>query len=514
MKPRFMTASEAVDLIPDGATIATDGFTMMGVAEAVLAALETRFISTGSPKDLVVVHAAGQSDRVRGFEHFAVPGMVRRVIGSHWGLMPRMSAFLGESQAECVCLPQGQIAATFRATAARRPGHLSRIGLGTFVDPRLGGGKVNDAAKTFSPDYVESVSLAGREWLMYKSIPVDVAIIRATQVDSDGNASQDEEAVWLDTLAIAQAARASGGIVICQAKRIVPAASISPRRVTIPGCMIDVVVPVADPGQAHRQTAGTEFDSAYVSSRPLVSTPENTPSDVSYSARLAIARRAVRYLREFDVVNLGTGIPGDAVGPALAEIGQQDGVLLTLESGVYGGIPAGGVDFGISSYPSAIIPQSSQFDFYNGGGLDVAIMGMGQVDADGNVNVSSLGGKRIGCGGFIDITQSAKTVLFCFPFDSKFPKFVERIDEVSFSASQARSLGQEIYFISDKAVFSLAPEGGLHLDEVAPSTTVEEILKSIPFEVSVPDVVPTMDPTLFLSRPSAWTLPPSRSEDF
>jgi propionate CoA-transferase len=377
---------------------------------------------------------------------------------------------------------------------------------------------VNDAALASSPDYVRLQVIDDIEYLLYRSIPIDVAIIRATEVDADGNASQDEEAVWLDTLAIAQAARASGGIVICQAKRIVAAGTIAPRRVTVPGCVIDFVAHTDDPASQHRQTAAAEFDSAYISARPptvpdsadqaspSAGRPVRSAAAIPLSPRLSIARRAVRFLHTGDVVNLGTGIPGDAVGPALDEIGQASAVLLTLESGVYGGIPEGGVDFGISRYPSAIVPQSSQFDFYNGGGLDVAIMGLGQLDAEGNVNVSSLAGKRIGCGGFIDITQSARTVLFCFVFESKFGKFVTKLDEISFAASQARRLGQQVHYISDKSVFSLAADGGLSLDEIAAGVTVDSVLAAVPFEVAVSDRLTEMDPALFDPEVPAFEL--------
>jgi propionate CoA-transferase len=488
--PEFIPAAEAVKRIPDGATIATDGFTMMGVAEELLSELEARYRATGSPGNLVVIHAAGQSDRVGGFEHFAVDGMVRRVVGSHWGLMPRMSAFLGADKAECVCLPQGQITAMFRAIAAGRPGHLTKIGLGTFADPRLAGGKVNEAARAHSPDYVELMRVSGTDWLLYRSVSIDAAIIRATEVDEDGNCAQDEEAVWLDTLAIAQAARASGGIVLCQAKKVVPAGSIPPRRVTVPGNVVDVVSPVSDAARWHRQTHGAEFDPAFLGAATA------DQAGMPYSPRLAVARRAIRFLRQGDVVNLGTGIPGDAVGPALAEASEQDKVLLTLESGVYGGLPAGGVDFGIARSPSAIIPQSAQFDFYNGGGLDAAFMGLGQVDAAGNVNVSALGGKRIGCGGFIDITQSARRVYFCFLFEGKHPKFVPEVAEVSFSAGQALADGREVRYVSDRAVFTLTPRG-LRLDELAPGASVEEIRAAIPFDIQISAELSRMPDELF-----------------
>jgi propionate CoA-transferase len=497
----------AVAAIPDGATVAQDGFTLMGVPEAVDAGIEQSFDRSGHPGDLTIVHAAGQSNRVVGFEHFARPGLARRIVGPHWGLMPRMSAFLGEGKAEAICLPQGQLSTLYRAIAARRPGMLSPVGLGTFVDPRIEGGKVNQPARERAPDYVELAQSGGGECLLYRTFRIDVGIIRVTTVDEDGNGSQEEEAVMLDALAIAQAAHNWGGIVICQAKRMVPRGSIPPRQVAIPACLVDYVVFAPDPDRDHRQTDGAAFDSRFISSAPERG---RQLGQVPYSARLVIGRRAVRYLHVGDVVNLGTGIPGDTVGPALSEARLQDQVTLTVESGVYGGIPQGGVDFGISAYPSAIIPHPTQFDFYNGGGLDTTFMGAGQVDREGNVNVSRLGGRVIGAGGFIDITQSARQVVFCFAFESRNPKFVEQVDHLTFSGAQARKNRQEVRYVTDRAVFELQPNG-LHLLEVAPGLDpVADILDHIPFKVSVAQPLGRMPADIFEPSVKPFALLPSR----
>ena len=493
MSPRVVSVKEAVAAIVDGATVVTDGFTMMGVAEAVFAGIEDSFLQTDHPRDLVVVHASGQSNRHLGFEHFANKGLVRRIVGSHWGLMPRMSAFLGQDQAEAVCLPQGQISTLLRAIAAGRPGNLSRIGRGTFVDPRLGGGKMNPSAVAEAPDYVSLVPIDGQDYLLYKAFPVDVGIIRATSVDEDGNCSQEEEAVVLDALAIAQAAHNSGGVVICQTKRLVPRGSIPPKQVAVPGCLIDFVVVATDPERQHRQTDAAAFDPVYVSpsgggkrenAAPVTIEPE--PQD---ARRLMIGRSAVRFLHRGDVVNVGTGIPGDTVAKSLVELGLIDSVVMTVESGVYGGIAAGGIDFGIAAHPSAIIPHPAQFDFYDGGGVDTTFMGAGQVDASGNVNVSRLGGRVVGCGGFIDIVQSARQVCFCFPFESKFPKFVDRVDHLTFSAQEALRQGQDVLYITERAVFRLE-SGGLRLIEVAPDVDVQrDVLDLLPFPVLVDEPV-------------------------
>lgn len=498
---KLVGVADAVRAIPDGATVAVDGFTLMGVAEALYEGIEESFRKSGHPRDLVIVHAAGQSNRKIGFEHFAVEGLAKRIVGSHWGLMPRMSAFLGQGLAEAVCLPQGQLATLYRAIAAGRPGNLSRIGLGTFIDPRIEGGKVNQPARERAPDYVSIERIDSQEFVFYRSFKIDVAIFRASSVDQDGNCSHEDEAVWLDSLAIAQAAHNSGGIVICQAKRLMPRGTIPPRQVTVPAALVDLVVEAPEPERQHRQTDGAFFDPVYVSAATGGDLPR-----APYSTRLAIGRRAIRFLHQGDVVNIGTGIPGDTVGPALAEAGLSNAITLTVESGVYGGVPAGGVDFGITRHPTAIIPHASQFDFYNGGGLDATFMGAGQVDKEGNVNVSRLGGRVIGAGGFIDITQSARLVCFCFTLEGRNEKLVESVEHLTFSADQARKNQQEVLYVTERAVFRLG-KAGLELIEIAPDIELDAVLTRIPFRVQVRQPLACMPADIFQERVSPFSLP-------
>jgi len=498
---RLASVQEAVAAIPGGATIAVDGFTLMGVAEALYEGIEQACRATGHPKDLVIVHAAGQSNRKIGFEHFAVEGLAKRIVGSHWGLMPRMSAFLGQGLAEAVCLPQGQLSTLYRAIAAGRPGNLTRIGLGTFVDPRIEGGKVNQPARDHAPDYVTIERLDSQDFMFYRSFKIDVGIFRASAVDADGNCSLDEEAVTLDALAIAQAAHNSHGLVICQAKKLVPRGAIAPRHVVVPGALVDLVVEAPDPERQHRQSDGVFFDEIYVTASSGAELPK-----APFSTRLAIGRRAIRYLHSGDIVNIGTGIPGDSVGPALAEAGLSDAITLTVESGVYGGVPAGGVDFGITAHPTAIIPHASQFDFYNGGGLDATFMGAGQVDQQGNVNVSRLGGRVIGAGGFIDITQSARLVCFCFSLEGKREKFVNQVEHLTFSAEQARKNNQDVLYVTERAVFRLEPQG-LALIEIASGVELQDVLDQIPFAVSVQAPVARMPEDIFRPTVARFDLP-------
>jgi propionate CoA-transferase len=507
---RTVTADEAAAAIPDGATVATDGFGMMGVPEAVLAAIERSFLARAQPRGLTLVHAAGQSNRVDGIEHLAHAGLVRRVVGSHWGMAPRMSALLAASRAEAVCLPQGQIAQLYQAIAAGRPGILTTIGRGTFVDPRRGGGKVNDAALRSETDHVRLVEVSGETHLLYAAFPIDVAIVRVTSVDEDGNGSCEEEAVWLDALALAQAARTSGGLVICQARRRVSAGTIPPREVVLPGCLVDLVVVAEDAEHDHRQTDASVFDARYVTADVpgggLTDTLDGDPADPGAgrpAGRLGtdladvelIGRRAVRLIAAGDVLNLGTGIPGDVVAPAIVDAGLSDRITVTVESGVHGGRPVGGNDFGVAVRPSAIIPHAAQFDLYRGA-LDVTFMGVGQLDRFGDVNVTSLGGRLIGCGGFIDITQGTPRVYFCARLGGRHAKLVERVEQVSFNAREARARGQEIRYLTELGVFEL-DDDGLVLVEVALGNGVRERIAALapfPLRVREPLLSMTGDP--------------------
>src|SRR3989441_7514740 len=473
----------------------------MGVAEALYEGIEESFRKSGHPRDLVIIHAAGQSNRKIGFEHFAVEGLAKRIVGSHWGLMPRMSAFLGEGLAEAVCLPQGQLSSLYRAIAAGRPGNLTRVGLGTFVDPRIEAGKVNQPARDRAHNYVAIEQIDVRDSMFYRSFKIDVGIFRASSVDQDGNCSLDDEAVTLDALAIAQAAHNSGGVVICQAKKLVPRGAIPPRQVTVPGALVDLVVQAPDPERQHRQTNGTFFDPVYISAASDSQLPT-----APFSIRLVIGRRAIRFLHRGDVVNIGTGIPGDTVGPALAEAGLSDAITLTVESGVYGGVPAGGGDFGVTAHPTAIIPHASQFDFYNGGGLDATFMGAGEVDRNGNVNVSRLGGRVIGAGGFIDITQSARLVCFCFSLEGTREKFVNQVEHLTFSAEQARRNNQEVLYVTERAVFRL-DSGGLVMVEIAPGLEIKALLDQVPFPVRVHEPVARMPEDIFRPTVAPFDLP-------
>jgi propionate CoA-transferase len=510
-----MTAEQAVALVASGATVLVDG-SGGGVNEPdlLLRALEQRFLATGEPADLTVVHPSGIGDgRGGGIDRFAHEGMVRRVIGGHWGWSPRLQQMARDELVEAYCLPQGVMSHLLRAIASGGPGVISQVGLGTFVDPRLDGGRLN--ARATEP-LVELVELRGREWLLYPTLPIDVAIIRASRADQHGDLVMDQEGLYAETLSAAQAARNSGGMVLAQVKELVDSESLDPRRVKVPGVVVDAVV--VHPQQ--RLSVATDSDATLTGERR---TQADGFAPLELTVRKVIARRAAAELRAGDVVNLGFGMP-DGVASVLAEEGVADRVTFTLEQGHIGGVPATGTDFGMARNQDAMIDAGYQFDWYDGGGLDVAVLSFAEVDVHGNVNVSKFGGRSPGIGGFVNISQGARRVVFVGTFtagkdqhlrldegltiqrDGTSRKFVASVEQISFSAAYARRRHQPVTYVTERAVFELA-EDGLVLTEVAPGIDLErDVLARMDFVPRVSEDLREMDGRLFEAAAIGLTL--------
>ncbi|WP_433798428.1 acyl CoA:acetate/3-ketoacid CoA transferase [Actinomycetospora sp. CA-084318] len=510
-RDKIVTAEEAVALVRDRDTLVIDGFMGQCFAEELTLALEQRFLTTGAPRDLSLAFAVAQGDgKDRGFARLCHDGLVRRAVGGHWGMAGPLGKLATEERIEAYNLPQGVLAQLFRDTAAGKPGLLTRVGLGTFVDPRHGGGKVNAVTQE---DLVRLMEIDGEEYLFYRAFDrLDVAFLRGTTADPDGNVTLEREALFLEGLAVATAVHNKGGLVVVQVERIADSGSLDPKDVKIPGALVDCVV-VAAP-EHHTQTFGTAYSPAYSGELRV---PMSTIKPLPLSERKVIARRAALELRPNSVVNLGIGMPEGVAGVA-AEEHVLRYLTLTAEPGVIGGLPMGGLDFGSAVNGQAILDQPAQFDFYDGGGLDAAFLGMAQADRWGNVNVSRFGPKLAGSGGFINISQNAKKVVFLGTFlapsrteirDGRVvptdgvsaPKFLAEVEQRTFSGEVAAASGKLVLYVTERCVFRLVP-GGLELIEVAPGLDVEcDVLAHVGFEPLVADDLREMDPRLFRDEP-------------
>ncbi len=506
---KVVSVEDAMRVIRDGDTVAIDGF--VGYSpEELLKGLAERFVKTGEPKNLTLIFAAGIGDsKEKGMTRLGHDGLLRRVIAGHLGLAPGLQKLALAGKIECYNFPQGVITHMYRDIAMHNPRTISSVGLGTYVDPRLGGGKVNAAT---TEDLVELISFDGKEYLAYKTLPIHVAFLRGTTADMDGNITMEREPLTLEMLPIAMAAKNSGGFVMVQVERIADRHALNPRQVKIPGILVDCVV-VAKP-ENHWQTFSTQYNPAFSGEFKI---PTAMVEPLPMDERKIIARRAAFELQPNMVVNLGIGMP-EGVANVANEESVFDYITLTAEAGTIGGIPSGGLNFGTATNMDCLICMHQQFDFYDGGGLDLACLGLAQMDSRGNVNVSRFGPKLAGCGGFIDITQNAKKIIFAGTFtagdvqiavedgklriikEGAMKKLLRDVEQITFSGKTAQQGAQQIYYVTERCVFQLTAEG-VELIEIAPGIDLEkDILAQMEFKPVIKNLR-LMDERIFKLAP-------------
>ena len=508
---KFITAADAAALVPDFGTLAVGGFNGFGAPDALLLALRERFLATGSPVQLSLLKSVSVGDRgERGVSRIALEGLIQKVVTSHVGLEPAMARLVQENKIAAYLFPLGTITELYRAAASHRPGVLTQCGLGTFVDPRLEGGRANERTQT---DLVQLLRLQEQEWLFYPAMPVDVCFLRGTCADRRGNIVFSKEAMHGEQLEAAAAAHNSGGKVVVQVEQVVDG-EFDPRDVKLHHFMVDYVVTA--PPALHPQ--GFDCDEY----RPEVSGEARVPLGslpaMPLHARKLCGRRAALELHADTLVNLGIGVP-EAVAAVAAEEGVSDRITLSIESGVLGGVPLSGLGLGGTTNPEAIYKMPDMLNIYDGGGLDLAVLGMAEMDAEGNVNVSKFGGRVIGPGGFIDISQNTRNVVFTGTFtaggletvceggrlrierEGRAQKLVSQVEQITFSGQTARRQGQRVLYVTERAVFRLAPEG-VELIEIAPGMDLErDVLAHMGFRPIISPKLREMDGRIFRDAP-------------
>jgi propionate CoA-transferase len=525
-RSKLISLKQVGSLIPDGAVVTVSSSSGLGCPDATLRAIGEHFGQYGSPKNLTTLHpiAAGDMYGIAGIDHLAQPGLLRRVLagslpsGPSSLPSPKIWQMILDDQIEAYNLPSGVLFHMHREAAAGRPGVLTKVGLDTFVDPRRQGGAMN---RRTPRDLVKVVEFEGEEWLFFKSIIPQVAIIRATTADEKGNLTMEHEGAYLGAMDQALAVRNHGGIVIAQVKRLAAYGTLKPQDVKVPGILVDHIV--IDPQQ--RQTTQTDYNPAISGEifRPL-----NTFEPVDWTVDKVIARRAALELRQDDIVNLGFGI--SALVPRIVlEEGRQQDVTWVIEQGPVGGVPLLGFAFGCASNADAIMASPDQFTLFQGAGFDRSYLSFLQVDRDGSVNVSSLAARphvTAGAGGFIDITAAAKAIVFCGYFtaggldlrlengrlhilkEGKNRKFVPEVEHVTFSGRRAREMGQKVIYVTERCVLRLGDEG-LEVFEVAPGIDLQrDVLEQTGTPLRVAKDLRIMEERLFRPEPFGLELTP------
>lgn len=512
---QVITAQEAAKLIPDGATVSIGGFVTAQIPEEVLAAVEQRYLTEQHPANLTLFFSGGIGNRRGGgADRFGHKGMLKRVIASHYNLTPALGELILHDEVEAYNFPFGVLAQCFRSLASKRPGIITRVGMDTFVDPKLEGGKISPSA---SEDLVRRITMEDGDYLHYRPAKhIDVAIIRGTTADTKGNISCEDEAVGGEEYSLAMAAKATGGIVIAQVKRIVEVGSVRAQLMKIPGLVIDYIVVCTDRERWHRQVDSCYMDHAYNGDFRL---PAGTVKSAKLDYRKIIARRCAMELSpEQPSVNLGIGMP-EGIPSVAAEEGISDYLILSVEAGAIGGMPASGLDFGVARNATGIYDLATHFNLYDGGGLDLAFLGLAETDQYGNINVSKFKGRIAGCGGFINITQNAKKVIFCGSFMAKGfelvsgdgqlriikegtgQKFLQDVEQITFSAAYAREHSQPVLYVTERAVFKLG-QAGMELIELAPGIDLErDLLSHMGFRPQISPDLKLMDERIFREAP-------------
>ncbi|BAP86536.1 CoA transferase [Paucilactobacillus hokkaidonensis JCM 18461] len=510
MSVEFIDSESVISKIPDGATIALEGFLGSDVPEEILEKLHAVYLKTGHPKNLTFYHASGIGDgKERGTNNLAEPGMVKRIVGGHWALAPKLEPLVEANQIEAYCFPQGVLSQIFRDSAAHKPLHITRVGLGTFIDPDLQGGKLNLAAKE---DLVSKMQIKGKDYLAYEVPKPNIALLRGSYADEDGNITFEDEPLTLESTAIAMAAHNNGGKVIVSVKRIVDRGSMKPKDIRIPGLLVDYVCETDDATMT-QQSTDTMYNPDFVKASVIRAEGAiNVPLDI----KKVIARRAAMFLQPEDrVVNYGIGKYPETVSLVLKEEKAADNIITTVEPGTFGGVPLGGGDFGCAISPQSTIDQPYMFDFYDGGGIDTTFLGLAELDQKGNINVSKFGPKIAGVGGFVNITQNTKTTVFTGTFtaggfradiengelhitkEGKSDKLVKDVEQVTFSGHVAHENGQHVYYVTERAVFELVDDG-IELIEIAPGIDLQkDVLSHMGFKPNISDDLKYMDARIF-----------------